>query len=205
MKKMEDGFERVAYFCYSQFGIKRTVTIIILRMMVTEMNKVYALISAMLIAPNLLAKDVVSANSTAATSKTWYVGAGITQKLLHLNAEWVNPYGIVYAKAGAFMGADHQPGGQIGFRTPVHLTAKDNNGYYIGAYAGHIDRHWVDGDDEARLGGGIDLAYVMLSKERSSTFSVGIGAGEKLQDRSGRVIAETEPRLQFSYTLSVGL
>ncbi len=63
----------------------------------------------------------------------------------------------------------------------------------------------MDGEEKARLGAGIDLAYVLLSPERISSFSVGIGAGEKLEDRQGRVIAETEPRLQFSYTLSMGL
>jgi len=46
---------------------------------------------------------------------------------------------------------------------------------------------------------------VLLSPERISTFSVGIGAGEKLEAKSGYVVAETEPRLQFSYTLSFGL
>ncbi len=35
------------------------------------------------------------------------------------------------------------------------------------------------------LGGGVDLAYVLLSPERISTFSVGIGAGEKLEARIG--------------------
>ncbi len=88
---------------------------------------------------------------------------------------------------------------------PYHFTGKDKNGYYIGAYAGHLESKVVDQKEKARLGAGVDLAYVLLSRERISTFSVGIGAGEKLEDRAGRVIAETEPKLQFSYTLSVGL
>ncbi len=44
----------------------------------------------------------------------------------------------------------------------------------------------MDGEEKARLGAGIDLAYVLLSPERISSFSVGIGAGEKLEDRQGR-------------------
>lgn len=55
------------------------------------------------------------------------------------------------------------------------------------------------------LGGGVDLAYVMMSRERISTFSVGIGAGEKLTNQDGTVAAETKPQLQFSYTISIGL
>ena len=37
---------------------------------------------------------------------TWNVGAGFTKKLLHGNVEWVNPYGIAYAKAGVFLNDD---------------------------------------------------------------------------------------------------
>ena len=72
-------------------------------------------------------------------------------------------------------------------------------------YAGHIESKNVDNAEKARLGGGIDLAYVLLSTERISTFSVGIGAGEKLEDSAGNVVADIQPRLQFSYTLSIGL
>lgn len=171
------------------------------------MNKVYALLSAMLATSVTHAHDLTEPSDPEHKSpvKTWNVGAGITQRLIHLNGEWVNPYGIAYLKGGVFMNADHKPGGQIGFRAPVHLTGTDKNGYYVGAYAGQIDRHWVDGQDKTRLGGGIDLAYVMLSSERISSFSVGIGAGKKLKDNYGNVVAETEPRLQFSYTLSIGL
>ncbi len=83
------------------------------------------------------------------SAKTWNVGAGITQKLLHLNGEWVNPYGIAYLKAGAFLNGDHEVGGQTGFRYPYHLTGKDKNGYYIGAYAGHLESKWVDGEKKS--------------------------------------------------------
>ncbi len=172
------------------------------------MKKVYSLVACIVLCNVAYAEEssfFPQAKLTGEDTKTWNVGAGITQKLLHLNAEWVNPYGIAYAKAGAFLNGDHEPGGQIGFRLPYHFTGKDKNGYYIGAYAGHLESKVVDQKEKARLGAGVDLAYVLLSRERISTFSVGIGAGEKLEDRAGRVIAETEPKLQFSYTLSVGL
>ena len=145
------------------------------------------------------------AKLTAHSASTWNVGVGITQKILHLNTEWVNPYGIAYAKAGVFIDDDYTPAAQIGFRYPYHLTGKDSNGYYVGVYAGHIKSKNVDNEEKARLGGGIDLAYVLLSTERISTFSVGIGAGEKLEDSAGNVVADIQPRLQFSYTLSIGL
>lgn len=173
-----------------------------------KMNKAYSLLVFAFIASAASAQDsgfLPEAKLTGADIATLNAGAGVTQKLIHLNAEWVNPYGIAYAKAGVFLNGDKTFGGQVGFRYPVHFTGKDKNGYYLGAYAGHIESKEVDGDYESRLGGGVDLAYVMLSKERISTFSVGIGAGEELTDSSGHTIAETEPKIQFSYTLSIGL
>ena len=68
-----------------------------------------------------------------------------------------------------------------------------------------IDSKPVDGEYKSRLGAGVDLAYVLLNSERISTFSVGIGAAEKLTDQNGAVAADTKPQIQFSYSLSFGL
>lgn len=133
----------------------------------------------------------------------WNAGAGITQKLAHGNVEWVNPYGIAYAKIGAFINGEHEIGGQLGFRYPVVLNGKDANGFYLGAFAGHLRSKTYQGQDETQLGGGVDLSYVMLNKERISTFSVGLAAGEEMKV-GNRVIYETKPELQFAYSLSVG-
>lgn len=171
------------------------------------MKKVYVLLGAILAVPasyaHNLTAPVEGSNEKAVSPLN--VGAGLSNKLAHLNVEWVNPYGIAYVKGGVFINGDRVPASQIGFRSPVHLTGKEKNGYYIGAYAGHVDRKWLDGDDEARLGAGVDLSYVMLSRERISTFGIGIAVAEEMKDRSGYAVAEVEPRLQFSYTLSFGL
>ena len=174
------------------------------------MKKRYVLLGLMLSAPTCFAEtsNAAQANSVEKTISKFHVGAGFSYKLLHLNAEWVNPYGIdgiAYAKAGAFLSGDRVPGAQLGFRVPVFLTGKDKNGYYVGTYAGHVEQKSVDGDDKARLGLGVDLAYVMLSPERLSTFSIGVAVAEKLTNKDDSVVAEVEPRLQFSYTLSFGL
>lgn len=171
-------------------------------------TKAYSLLAFFALAHVAYAQDnpyLPEAKLTPESAKAWNVGAGFTQEMIHVNAEWVNPYGIAYAKAGVFIDDDYTPGGQVGFRYPYHLTGKDKNGYYIGVYAGHIDSKSVDNELKAQLGAGVDLAYVLLSKERISSFSIGIGAGEELEDRNGNVVAETEPRIQFSYTLSIGL
>ena len=142
------------------------------------------------------------AESTASL-KSGYVGAGISQQLLHSNFEWVNPYGIAYVKAGVFINDDHEPGAQIGFRLPYHLTGTDQNGYYFGVYAGHLESVIVDQEEYSRLGAGVDLAYVMLDASRISTISVGIGAAEKIEGKNGSE-RKTDPQLQFAYSLSFG-
>lgn len=131
------------------------------------------------------------------------LGVGITQRLGHVNAEWVNPYGIAYGKVGAFINDDHEIGGQIGFRYPVALNGKDLNGFYLGAFAGHLKSKSVNGNDETQLGGGVDLSYVLLNQERISTLSVGLAAGEEVKV-GNYVVFETKPQIQFAYTLSVG-
>jgi len=171
-------------------------------------TKVYPLLAFFALVNIAHAQDhsyLPEAKLTSDSAKTWNIGAGFTKKLLHLNVEWVNPYGIAYAKAGVFYNDDYNAGAQVGFRYPYYLTGKDKNGYYLGVYAGHLESKHINNEYEARLGAGIDLAYVLLSKERISSFSIGIGAGEEMTDQKGNVVAETEPMLQFSYTLSVGL
>ncbi|TCM69853.1 hypothetical protein EC844_102120 [Acinetobacter calcoaceticus] len=133
----------------------------------------------------------------------WNIGAGATMQLAHLNAEWVNPYGIAYAKMGMFVQGENPFGAQVGFRYPVILTGKDKNGYYLGAYAGHLKSKTYGKDGETQLGGGVDLSYVLLNKERISTFSVGLGMGEKVTVGNTTVL-DSKPLLQLAYTLSVG-
>lgn len=137
------------------------------------------------------------------TLSEWNIGAGITQKLAHLNTEWVNPYGIAYGKIGAFVNDGNEIGGQLGFRYPAALNGTDANGFYVGAFAGHLRAKTVNSKDESQLGGGLDLSYVLLNKDRISTLSVGLSAGEEVKV-GNQVIYETKPEIQFAYTLSVG-
>jgi len=131
-------------------------------------------------------------------------GAGITQQMLHGNVEWVNPYGIAYIKLGAFIRGDNEFAGQAGYRIPVALNGKDKNGFYLGVYGGTLKSKTVDGKDEVQYGGGGDLSYVLLNKERISTLSVGMGVGSEIHNKNGDMILETRPQIQFAYTLSVG-
>jgi len=169
------------------------------------MRKIYPLLALFVLVNAAHAQNLLQAKLGAEDAASWNVGAGITQELLHLNAEWVNQYGIAYTKAGVFLDDDNPFGAQVGFRYPYYFTGEAKNGYYIGAYLGHLDSQFKNNEYKSRLGAGIDLAYVWLSPERISTLSVGLGAAEKFKNQAGEVTADTEPQLQFSYTLSFGL
>lgn len=147
----------------------------------TIMTRIYPVLALVACANVAYAQDnsfLPDAKIPAGSAQTWNVGAGVTQKLLHTNLEWVNPYGIAYAKAGVFINDDYPVGGQLGFRFPVHFTGKDKNGYYLGVYAGHIDSKKVDGEYESRLGGGVDLAYVFLVLNESALSVWGLVQGK---------------------------
>ncbi|EPF79958.1 hypothetical protein [Acinetobacter rudis] len=141
---------------------------------------------------------------TQEAASAWNAGAGLTMKLAHVNMEWVNPYGIAYIKAGAFLNNDHAFGGQVGFRYPLVLTGTEQNGYYLGAYMGHLKSTSYAQKTETQLGAGADFSYVFLNKERISTLSVGLGAGQKVT-KGNVTVFESKPVIQFAYTFSLGL
>jgi hypothetical protein len=76
-----------------------------IRTKVTIMTRVYSLLILITLLNTAYAKDqnnFLDAKLTPESAKMWNVGAGVTQQLIHLNTEWVNPYGIAYAKVGFF-------------------------------------------------------------------------------------------------------
>lgn len=151
-----------------------------------------------------LASYLPEAKLKNANVSTLNAGAGITQQMAHLQGEWVNPYGIAYAKAGFFINGDNEPAGQVGFRYPVILSGTEKNGYYLGVFGGSLRSKATRNDDKVAYGGGVDLSYVWLNKERISTLSVGLGVGSELHDGNATIL-ERKPLLQIAYTLSVGL
>ena len=58
---------------------------------------------------------------------------------------------------------------------------------------------------KGNLGVGTDLAFVWLNSDRISTFSVGAGLRDKIEDGNGNTVKKVEPVFQISYTLSFGL
>ena len=62
--------------------------------MVTIMTRIYPVLALVACANVAYAQDnsfLPDAKIPAGSAQTWNVGAGVTQKLLHTNLEWVNP------------------------------------------------------------------------------------------------------------------
>ena len=68
------------------------------------MNKLYPLLALALMTNAAYAQDQIFSTPEPklgdAQASTWNIGAGFTKKMIHVNPEWVNPYGIGYVKAG---------------------------------------------------------------------------------------------------------
>jgi hypothetical protein len=134
--------------------------------------------------------------------KPVYLGVGLTNALLHFNAEVPTAYGNVYAKVGQFYDGK-EVAGQIGWRYPYLLTGTDQNGYYLGGMLGHIQNDRLDGDRYNRLGGALELSYVWSNVHRINAASVAIGAGVEKTGDSGEK-KRAKPTILFSYTFGVG-
>ena len=65
------------------------------------MRKIYPLLAVLTVSSWAHAQDysfLPEAKLADHKASTWNVGAGFTQKLLHLNGEWVNPMALLTQK-----------------------------------------------------------------------------------------------------------
>ncbi len=109
----------------------------------------------------------------------FYVGVGDTNSLLHANVEMPTRFGHVYVNVGKFF-AGGNGAAQIGFRMPYHyMNEKDNDGFYLGAYAGDVVNSGIDGKQVNRLGGALELSYLLMDRTSLTSFSVAIGAAQR--------------------------
>jgi len=112
----------------------------------------------------------------------FYVGVGDTNSLLHANVEMPTRFGHVYVNVGKFV-AGGNGAAQIGFRMPYHyMNDKDNDGFYFGAYAGDIENSGIAGRQVNRVGGALEMSYLMMDKSSLTSFSVAIGAAQRNSD-----------------------
>lgn len=133
-----------------------------------------------------------------------YVGVGDTNSLLHFYADAPTRFGHVYAKVGQFFdGKDIA--GQVGFRMPYNYdNAKNNDGIYFGAYAGHIENSSVGSERKNRLGAAIEMSYLFLNRTSLTAASVSIGGAQS--EKTGNADQKkVTPIIMFGLSWGYGL
>jgi hypothetical protein len=134
--------------------------------------------------------------------KSVYVGVGLTNALVHANAEAPTKYGNVYAKVGQFYDGEGVAG-VLGWRYPYAYTGTDQNGYYLGGFVGHVENDRLDHALYNRLGGGLELSYLWSNTQRITAASVAFAAGVEKTAENGTK-KRAKPMVLFSYSFGVG-
>lgn len=135
---------------------------------------------------------------------TVYVGIGDTNSLLHVYADAPTRFGHVYAKVGEFFDGKSMAG-QVGFRMPYQYdNAKNNNGVYFGAYAGHIENSTIGSEQKNRLGAALELSYLFLNRTSLLAASVSIG-GAQAEKTGSLDQKKITPIIMFGLSWGYGL
>lgn len=131
-----------------------------------------------------------------------YVGVGLFSDMLNANVETVTDLGNFYARVGKFMEADTSPAVNIGWRYPISAE-RDESGYFMGVFVGHVIASSFKGEDYNRNGAGFDLSYQWVNEHTRKTVTVGLGTGF---DRKVDGAAKGEvpaPRAFFSFSTAL--
>jgi hypothetical protein len=131
-----------------------------------------------------------------------YVGIGLFDDMLNANVETVTDLGNFYLRVGKFMEADiSDVAANVGWRVPI-TNGRDESGYFMGLFAGHVIGASKASGDYNRLGAGADLGYHWVGEYTRNEFSVGLGTGF-----SNRVVAHEQepaaPRIFFSFSVAL--
>ena len=131
-----------------------------------------------------------------------YVGIGLFDDMLNVNAETVTDAGNFYIRVGKFMEADvADVAANVGWRTPI-TNERDESGYFAGLFIGHVIGASKYSGDYNRLGAGADLGYHWVGEYTRKEFSVGLGTGF-----SNRVVAHepepAAPRIFISFSVAL--
>jgi hypothetical protein len=135
-----------------------------------------------------------------------YVGIGDTNSLLHFYADAPTRFGHVYAKVGEFFQGKNIAA-QVGFRIPYdYENAKNNNGIYFGAYAGHIENSNVGTGTgpKDRLGAAIEMSYLFLNNTSLTAVSVSLG-GAQTEKTGNADQKKITPIIMFGLSWGYGL
>ncbi len=131
-----------------------------------------------------------------------YVGVGLFDDMLHVNAETVTDLGNFYIRVGKFMESNAgEVAANVGWRTPI-TNERDESGYFMGLFIGHVIGASKNNEDYNRLGAGADLGYHWVGEYTRKEFSIGIGTGFSEQIVSNEP-EPAAPRIFVSFNIAL--
>lgn len=162
--------------------------------------KTLGLMAALAFAPALHAEDEDTPPSRGDDKR--YVGVGLFNDLLNVNAEMVTDWGNFVLRVGKFLDTEDGIAAHVAWRKA--LTADDNqtSGYYLGLFAGQVKGDAIAGEVKNRLGAGADLGYHWVNNETRKVLSVGLGSAEPFEEGEQKVNAE--PYIFFNFSAAIG-
>ncbi len=130
-----------------------------------------------------------------------YVGVGLFDDMANVNIETVTDLGNFYARVGKFIETSAGPAANFGWRYPITGT-RDEEGYFMGVFIGHVIGGSFDGKEYNRTGAGADLSYHWVTEHTRKVISVGLGTGfsDRVDPKSKEVAA---PRAFFSFSTAL--
>lgn len=158
-----------------------------------------------------IAKSLVLAALMATTSLAQadegpddlYVGVGLFNDLLNVNLEYVSEdWGNFMVRVGQFQEINDGIAGNISWRKPITSDNPNEDGYFIGVFAGQVKGDTPGGEHVHRLGGGGEMGYHWVNDYTRKVFSVGIGVPEPVK-RNGQEL-EAEPTLFLEFSIGLG-
>lgn len=159
-----------------------------------------SLLLASLLLP-ALAQAAEEPASVAARGNHLYYGVGMFSDMMNVNLEHVSGYGNVMLRVGQFRKGE-AIAANVSWRRHIDGLDGFQPGMYIGAFGGQVVNERLNGDDELRLGAGVEMGYHWVREYTRSELTVGLGAAEPLT--FGKKEYKAEPTVFVSYTIALG-
>lgn len=132
-----------------------------------------------------------------------YIGVGLFDDMLNVNAETVTDLGNFYIRTGKFMESDAGAAFNMGWRYPI-TGKRDDSGYFVGAFLGHVIAASSSSGDYNRNGTGLDISYQWVNEHTRKTISVGMGTGfSRKVDGGARDDVPAAPRVFVSFSAAL--
>lgn len=132
-----------------------------------------------------------------------YIGVGLFDDMLNINAETVTDLGNFYIRTGKFMESDAGAAFNMGWRYPI-TGKRDDSGYFLGAFLGNVIAASSSSGDYNRNGAGLDISYQWVNEHTRKTVSVGMGTGfSRKVDGGAKDGVPAAPRVFVSFSTAL--